>query len=121
MGKFKALWTLSTPPIEGEDDGEPLAKRRKLPTAREVETCLICLEDATETQRLTKMSCCNQAAHVICLQKYYAVLESCAELLEQKRVGYHLSKSNCFVCYGTSRVSTPLDKEVIKDILPVVD
>lgn len=120
-GKFKALWRLSTPPIEGGDAGEPLAKRRKLSAAGEEETCLICLENLTETQGLTKTACCNQAAHVICLQRYYVVPESCAGLLEHKRVRYRLSKRNCFVCRGTSRINAPLDKDVIKDILPAVD
>ena len=119
-GKFKALWRLSTPPTEGEDDGEPLAKRRKLPIVGEDETCIICLEDKTDTQTLIKTSCCNQTAHVSCLQKYFEVPESCAGLLEHKRVRYRLSQRNCFVCRGTSRTTARLDKNVIKDILPAV-
>lgn len=120
-GKFKALWRLSTPPTDGEDDGEPPAKRRKLPSAREEETCLICLEDITETQTLTKTACCFQTAHVSCLQKYFDVPESCAGLLEHKQIRYRLSKRNCFVCRGTSRTNVLLDKQVVKDILPAVD
>ena len=120
-GKCRALWRLRTPPTEGEDDGEPLTKRRKLSIAREDETCLICLEDKTETQTFTKTACCNQTAHVSCLQKYYNVPESCAGLLEHKRVRYRLSNRNCFVCRGTSRTAARLDTGVIEDILPAVD
>lgn len=120
-GKCKALWRLSTPPTDGEDNGEPLAKRRKLPIVSEEETCLICLEDITETQTLTKTACCNQIAHVSCLQKYYDVPESCARLLEHKRIRYRLSRSNCFVCRETSRTTTRLDTSVIEDLLPAVD
>ena len=79
-------WRLSTPPTDGEDDGKPLAKRQKLPIVQEEETCLVCLEDITETQSLTKTACCNQTADISCLKKYYDVPESCVGLLEHKQV-----------------------------------
>ena len=120
-GDFKALWRLSTPRTDGEDDDEPLAKRRRLSVVGEEKTCLICLEDKTETQTLTRTACCNQTAHVTCLQKYFDVPESCAGLLEHERVRYRLSKRNCFVCRGTSRTAARLDRDVIRDILPAVD
>ena len=105
-------------PIGGVDDSEeePPTKRRRVDT----DTCVICLEDGTETNWVLTTECCNQKGHASCIQRYYDLPAESRSRHHRKRIAEELGVPNCFTCRGDRENIVPLDRQVLEAILPEV-
>lgn len=99
-----------------DTDHEPPVKKRKATRP----DCSICFEQETEADPVLTTECCKMNAHVSCLRKYYQLPPRVRLQEECDKIAETLGVPNCFVCRGAPENIVPLDRNVLKAILPVV-